>query len=176
VKLKLISLLATAAILTLITWYIQHNTGVRDNPGPIDPVAAGGEKKTADDAVPEKIRDMVQKGLAYLAKSQHKDGHWEGDHGKHPVAMTGLVGLALLMERPNPNSRRSVRLAIETEHSPNIRKAEDWLMEKSTTKRDGLIFSEHASETARYMEGHGLATLFLAGASENENDLARQKK
>ena len=35
-------------------------------------------------------------------------------------------------------------------------------------QRDGLIFSEHASETGRYMHGHGLATLFLAGFYEDE--------
>jgi hypothetical protein len=58
----------------------------------------------------------------------------------------------------------------------NIRKAADWLMDKSQAGRDGLIFSEHPSETARYMQGHGLATLFLAGALENENDGVRRKK
>jgi hypothetical protein len=174
VKLKLISLLAAAALLTLITWYIQHHNGVRDDPGPIEPMVAKGDK--TDDPVPEKYRDMVQKGLAFLAKCQHQDGHWEGDDGQHPVAMTGFVGLALLMERKNPFYRQSQPHAGETAYSPNVRKAVDWLIDKSTAKRDGLIFSEHASETARYMEGHGLATLFLAGASVNENDAARQKK
>src|SRR5271163_836841 len=59
------------------------------------------------DEVPEKYRETVSKGLEYLARHQHKDGHWEGegDGGQHPVAMTGLVGLAFLMERSTPTGR-----------------------------------------------------------------------
>ena len=132
--------------------------------GRIDPTQA---------EVPEKYRETVRKGLEYLAKNQHKDGHWEGDGGQHPVAMTGLVGLALLMERTMHRTARSVRKA---KYSANIRKAVDWLMDKSQAGRDGLIFSEHPSETARYMQGHGLATLFLAGVCRDEHDDARRKK
>ena len=129
----------------------------------------------ADD-IPEKYRDTARKGLAYLIKNQFEDGHWEGNGGRHPVAMTGLVGLALLMEMEN-NSRRGGLQRIPTAtHSVNIRKAADWLMEKSQIGRDGLIFSDHPSETARYMEGHGLATLFLAGVCKDERDAARRKR
>src|SRR4051794_36945144 len=53
------------------------------------------------DEIPEKYRDTVNRGLEFLVKNQHADGHWEGDGGRHPVAMTGLVGLALLMEMDN---------------------------------------------------------------------------
>jgi hypothetical protein len=35
----------------------------------------------------------VQKGLDYLARQQFEDGHWEGEGGNHPVAMTGMAGL-----------------------------------------------------------------------------------
>jgi hypothetical protein len=49
-------------------------------------------------------------------------------------------------------------------------------MEQSDPKRDGLIFSGHASETSRYMEGHGLATIFLAGFYREETDETRKKK
>ncbi|HEX3315518.1 MAG TPA: hypothetical protein VHR72_11535, partial [Gemmataceae bacterium] len=35
---------------------------------------------------------------------------------------------------------------------------------------------DHASETSRYMQGHGLATIFLAGACSDENDDKRRKK
>ncbi len=104
------------------------------------------------------------KGLDYLVKHQLPDGHWEGDGGKHPVAMTGLAGLPLLME------------TAPVSYLVNIRKAADWLMDQSQPGRDGLIFSGHPSETAHYMEGHGLATLFLAGACRIETDAARQKK
>jgi hypothetical protein len=129
------------------------------------------------DEIPEKYRDTVSKGLEYLGKNQHKDGHWEGDDGKHPVAMTGLAGLALLMERTNRRGGfESTTRRGEGKYSIQIRKAADWLMDKSQAKRAGLIFSEHASETARYMQGHGLATLFLAGVCKDEPDDASRKK
>jgi Squalene-hopene cyclase C-terminal domain/Prenyltransferase and squalene oxidase repeat len=136
-KVKVLSLLLASCLVAVAAWLVHV-----PNPVPAD-------------EIPEKYRGTVAKGLEYLAKNQHKDGHWQGDDGKHPVAMTGLVGLALLMEGSN---------AEKGKYSANIRQAVDWLMEKSDAKRDGLIFSGHASETDRYMEGHGLATLFLAGA------------
>jgi hypothetical protein len=113
------------------------------------------------DEVPEKYRDTVSKGLEYLVKHQHKDGHWEGDEGKHPTAMTTLVGMALLMEGSNVEKGK---------YADAIRKAADWLMDKSQG-RGGLIFSGHPSETDRYMYGHGLAVQFLSwahGANRSE--------
>src|ERR1700677_1163139 len=129
-------------------------------------------RRAQADEIPEKYRDTVRKGLEYLVKHQHKDGHWEGDDGKHPMAMTGLVGLALFMERETVQAKEVCKL----KYADEIRKAVDWLMEKRKPGRDGLIFSEHPSETARYMEGHGLATLFLAAACETETDKARQQR
>src|SRR5258705_13774721 len=87
------------------------------------------------DEVPEKYRDTVHKGLEYLAKNQHKDGHWEGDGGQHPVAMTGLVGLALLMENENPRRRGFAGGGSKAKYSSNIRKAVDWLMDQSQAGR-----------------------------------------
>src|ERR1043166_2354317 len=128
------------------------------------------------DEIPEKYRGTVAKGLEFLIKHQHKDGHWEGDDGKHPVAMTGLVGLALLMDGEPKIARFGETKITNRKHTANIRKAVDWLMEKAQANRDGLIFSEHASETSRYMQGHGFATLFLAGAYKDETDETRRKK
>ena len=129
------------------------------------------------DEVPEKYRDTVTKGLEYLVRHQHKDGHWEGDAGKHPVAMTGLVGLALLMEkRPERNTRSEREETRPAKYLEPMRKAVDWLISKSPPDREGLIYADHASERSRYMEGHGLATLFLAGMLREERDAERRKK
>lgn len=134
------------------------------------------------DKIPEKYQDTVRKAREYLAKNQHDDGHWEGDDGQHPVAMTGLVGLALLMERESPGTRYrltqpgKVESPPATTHAASVRKAADWLMKQSAAQRDGLIFSGHASETTRYMEGHGLATIFLAGVLADELDDDRATK
>jgi len=156
-KLKILFLLLAGGTLALAAWLMRQ-------PNPVQA-----------DEIPEKYRETVHKGLEYLIKNQSKDGHWEGDGGKHPVAMTGLVGLALIMEKDNPRARGLGVVGGKTKYLDNIRKATDWLMDKSQG-RDGLIFCEHPSETARYMEGHGLATLFLVGAYQCETDEARRKK
>jgi len=160
-KTKLLFVSLTGCLLALASWLVHE-----PNPAQAD-------------EIPEKYRETVSKGLEYLAKNQHKDGHWEGDGGKHPVAMTGLAGIALLMEagiqRGGFSFSRKVPVR-EGKYSAQIRKAVDWLMDRSSAGREGLIFSEHASETARYMEGHGLATLFLAGVFEDELDGARRDK
>jgi len=148
-KTKLLTFLPAACLLALTAWLVN------------------GQTPAKTDALPEKYRDTVHKGLEFLVKQQHKDGHWEGVGGKHPVAMTALAGIALLMEGSTLDKGN---------YSGNIRKAANWLMDKSQAGRDGLIFSDHPSETDRYMHGHGLATQFLAWAYRHETDDARQKK
>jgi hypothetical protein len=148
-KIKVLLFLLVSSLLALAAWLVH------------------GPNPTHADEVPEKYRETVRKGLEYLVKNQCKDGHWEGDGGRHPVAMTALAGMALLMEGSNLQKGK---------YSANIRKAVDWLMDKSQAGRDGLIFSDHPSETDRYMQGHGLATQFLAWAYRSESDETRRKK
>src|SRR5581483_6965736 len=50
------------------------------------------------DELPDKYKEVVKKGLEYLAKQQFKDGHWGANGDQYPVSMTGLAGLAMLME------------------------------------------------------------------------------
>src|SRR5215831_11124799 len=66
-------------------------------------------------------RKAVQKGLEYLAKSQAKDGHWEAFGGQYPVTMTGISGMAMLMEGS------TIR---EGKYKDNIKRAADYLMSK----------------------------------------------
>jgi hypothetical protein len=153
-KTKLLCLLLAGCLIAFAAWLVH-------TPNPMQA-----------DEIPEKYRETLNKGLEYLAKNQFKDGHWEGDGGCHPVAMTALVGLPLLMEK----DLASAILSREAKYSASVRKAVDWLVDNSQPGRDGLIFSEHASETTRYMTGHGLATLFLAGACKEERDELRRKK
>src|ERR1700677_57614 len=129
----------------------------------------GGSAARADE-VPAAYRETIDKGLDYLAKSQ-RDGHWGAgaDGNEYPVSMTGLAGIALLMEGSSVH---------EGKYSGNLRKAVDWLMDQSHRLefRDGLIFSDHSSESARYMYGHGFATLFLACAYGDEDDHERRRR
>src|SRR6516162_7358776 len=105
----------------------------------------------ADGMSPEQ-RKAVQKGLEWLAKNQHKDGHWEAFGGQFPVAMTGISGMALLMEGS------TIR---DGKYKDNIRRATDWLMAHSHP--NGMIGNPNIpGEAGRYMYGHGFATLFLS--------------
>jgi hypothetical protein len=126
--------------------------------------------------IPEKYRETASKGLEYLVKNQKEDGHWEGDDGKHPVAMTGLVGLALLMEQDVKYRHGWGEMAPVRKYSAEIKKAADWLIDKADAWRGGLIYAGHGSEIDRYMQGHGLATLFLAGVYKDGADDAQHKK
>jgi hypothetical protein len=168
VKIKLLAILSAGCLVTLAALYVSRAFDSE--------LGAQAGERSKEDGVAEEYHETVSKGLEYLAKNQCKDGHWEGDGGKHPVAMTGLVGLALLMQRQGQVRGLDLNEVSEPKHEANIRKAVDWLLEKSQGGRDGLIFSEHASESSRYMEGHGLATLFLAGVCIHETDAARRKK
>ena len=79
-------------------------------------------RQCAGTTIPEKYRPTIKKGLEYLARSQAKDGHWGATGDQYPVAMTGLAGIALLMEGS------TIR---EGPYKDHIRKATDWLLDKS---------------------------------------------
>src|SRR5262245_35087109 len=91
-----------------------------------------GVRPARGEEIPETYRDTVRKGLDWLAKQQHKDGHWGANGDQYPVSMTALAGLAFLMEGS------TVR---EGKYAANVRKAADWLMARSMRggNRDGLI-------------------------------------
>jgi hypothetical protein len=119
----------------------------------------------ADDLEP-KYRDAVARGLAYLAKAQHRDGHWDANGGQYPTTMTALGGMAFLMEGS------TVR---EGKYADRVRKAADWLMDRC--QRSGLIGNPgNPTEAARYMYGHGFGMLFLASVYGEEEDADRRKK
>src|SRR5438874_1113153 len=84
------------------------------------------------DEVPAKYREAIRKGLEYVAKEQQRDGHWEGNGGSYPTTITSLCGMVLLMEGS------TIR---EGKYAERIRKAVDWLMERS--QRNGLLGNPH---------------------------------
>lgn len=129
-----------------------------------------GVSAARTDEVPEKYRETIRKGLDWLVKQQHKDGHWDVQNGQYPTAMTALAGMALLMEGS------TVR---EGKYSKNIRRAADWLMERAqrSGNREGLIGNpDHPTDAARYMYGHGFGMLFLASVFGDEEDRDRRDK
>jgi hypothetical protein len=122
------------------------------------------------DELPEKYKAAVEKGLQYLVKQQFKDGHWGANGDQYPVSMTALAGIAMICEGSTIK---------EGKYAKNIRRAADWLMERSMkgNQREGLIGNpDHPTEAGRYMYGHGFGTLFLALVYGDEDDSNRREK
>lgn len=95
--------------------------------------------------------DAIDRGLAYLARTQDRQGSWSnrGGYGSYPVAMTSLAGLAMLMDGNTTTQGRYAR---------QIDRAARYLM-RSTTPT-GLI--GRSDQDARPMYGHGFSMLFLS--------------
>ncbi|MHC4094169.1 MAG: hypothetical protein ACYSVY_28490, partial [Planctomycetota bacterium] len=113
--------------------------------------AAGQAPKLPQHITPE-AEQAIADGLAYLARTQGRDGAWRnrGGYGRYPVAMTALSGLAVLM---NGNT------TTQGPYAPVVDRAARFLVESSS--RHGLI-ARLDEEEGRPMHGHGFATLFLA--------------
>ena len=116
--------------------------------------------------LPPDVRDAVKKGLDYLVKQQHEDGHWSAAGQGHHIAMTAVAGIALLMEGS------TIR---EGKYRKNIEKAVTWMMNQS--QKNGLIAELREVGAGKgYMHGHGYATLFLACVYGEEEEGERRKR
>ncbi len=140
----------------------------------IAPTPTAEAQKKPKGGVPAEYRETVKKGLDWLAKNQQADGHWGSDNGneQYRPAMTGLAGVALLMEGS------TVKLG---KYHENIRKAVKWCLARAQGKEDpgkeGLISDTNdPQEKIRYMYGHGFCTLFLACCYGDESDKELQKQ
>jgi hypothetical protein len=106
----------------------------------------------------------VERGLAWLAKQQRRDGGWEAPGGRYPIALTGLAGTALLMEGSTTR---------EGAYQAHLRKAVGFLMARS--QRDGLIGNRDDVATVRVFD-HAFALRFLAAAYGDEEDADHRRK
>jgi hypothetical protein len=125
--------------------------------------AIGAGQNVRAEELPQRYQDAINKGLAWLAKTQLRDGHWEASGGAYPVAMTGMSGVALLMEGSTLR---------EGKYADNVRRATDWLM--NVTQRNGLISPLNGMGRG-YMHDHGYALLFLALVYGDEEDNDRRR-
>jgi len=114
--------------------------------------------------IPAEYRRVIDKGLEWVAKEQHRDGHWEANGGAYPTTMTGLGGMVLLMQGS------TIR---DGKYAENIRRATDWLM--GCAQRSGLI-SPLANNGRGYIHDHGYALLFLACVYGEEEDGDRRRR
>ncbi len=117
---------------------------------------------------PSDVETAVDRGLEYLKRIQVGDGHWEAQGGQYPTSMTGLAGLAMLMEGS------TIR---EGKYSDQIRKAVNWFLAPQRVRENGLLGDpNNPTETQRYMYGQGFGTLFLASVYGEEEDVAQRKR
>lgn len=103
------------------------------------------------DGVTPETKAAIDRGLAYLAQHQDRDGAWSnrGTYGGYPVAMTGLAGVAMLMDGNTTTQGR---------YAAQVDRAVRYLLRSNTAS--GLIAREGLE--ARPMYGHGFAALFLS--------------
>ncbi len=125
----------------------------------------GVGQASAEEIAPD-VQKAIDRGLEWLSKQQKGGGYWEGTGGQYATAMTGMAGMALLMEGSTLR---------EGKYSSEIRKGVAWVLEN--TRQSGLIAGDNGRLTGeRYnMHGHGFALLFLASAYGEEQD-ERQRK
>lgn len=110
----------------------------------------------------DKVDEAVKQSLDYLASTQKRQGYWEANQGQYKVAMTALVGTAMLAEGSTTTSGR---------YSKEIRLAVDYLL--SMSRPNGLIGFR---EDYHYTYGHGFSMLFLSQVYGEEEDEQRREE
>lgn len=126
------------------------------------------DRKLDDKELRKQIEQSVEKGLEWLKKNQAQDGHWEAPGGAYKTAMTGLAGMAFLMEGSNLK---------EGKYSDQVKKAVEWFLAAGRQQPNGLYSDNRgASDFGNYMHGHGYATMFLACAYGEEEDKEQREK
>jgi hypothetical protein len=128
------------------------------------PTRACAEKKKLDASV----ETAVERGLEALKKQQAQDGHFESPGGFYPTCITGVGGMAFLMEGSNLR---------EGKYTDQIQKAVNWFLAPARLQANGLLGNvNNPSEQQRYMYGHGFGTMFLASVYGEEEDREQRKK
>ncbi len=112
-----------------------------------------------------KVDRAVDKGLDFLKKTQNNDGSWSGPGGSNPTTMTGMAGVALLMEGST---------CREGKYSDQIEKAVKYLMRRQMA--NGLLVDPRNPTEGSYTYGHGYALLFLACVYGEEDDTDQRIK
>lgn len=109
-----------------------------------------------------KYKLAARKGLDWLVSEQHRSGYWEANQSQYRVAMTALVGNAMLCEGSTTTRGR---------YTKAIAAAVDYLTDAS--QPNGLIGYKHDNH---YTYGHGYSMLFLSQVFGEEENTQRREK
>ena len=136
-------------------------------------VLGAGSVAWAQQQIPERrpqqitpaTKSAIERGLAYLSRAQDRQGSWsnQGRYGRYPVAMTGLAGLALLMDGNTTTQGR---------YAPQVDRATRYLL-RSATQSGMIARPEHEG---RPMFGHGFSMLFLSQLYGMTEDPSRARE
>jgi hypothetical protein len=114
------------------------------------------------------VERAVERGLEYLKKVQAQDGHFESPGGFYPTSITGVAGMAILMEGSTLR---------EGKYSDQIQKAVNWFLTAGRQQPNGLLGDvRNQTEATRYTYGHGFGMMFLSSVYGEEEDNEQRKK
>jgi hypothetical protein len=125
--------------------------------------ASAAEVPQRPELITPEAEAAIQKGLAYLARTQKPDGSWTAEGQGHSVAMTSLACLALMCGGNTPATGPYI---------DNVRRAVEFLLRACNA--DGVIAGTDAGGLV--MHGHGFAMLTLAHAYGMESNPLRQER
>ncbi|HTK77146.1 MAG TPA: prenyltransferase/squalene oxidase repeat-containing protein [Gemmataceae bacterium] len=126
-----------------------------------DPVATPDGSASKDMLTPEAIK-AIDRGLAYLASAQHRDGGF-GDRPQYEgnVAIVALCGLAFMAGGNQPG---------RGQYGRNVTRALEFVLSKEQNNPHGFLYNPYGSSHPGPMYSHGFATMFLAEAHGMVND------
>ncbi len=106
------------------------------------------------DFLSAEVRNATEKGLAYLARTQLRDGGF-GDSFNYSgnLAITALSGMAFMAGGHVPNRGA---------YGDNVLRAMNYILSKESTKIPGFLHYDAGRGDRAPMYSHGFATLFLA--------------
>lgn len=128
---------------------------------PVEP----GVRRLPQHVTPE-AEASIERGLAWLARTQGRDGAWRNQAGigGYPVSMSALAGLAMLA---------AGNTTTQGPYAPNVDRVTDFLL--SCGNDDGLIARREEAD-GRPMFGHGFSLLFLGELYGMTEDADRQRQ
>lgn len=154
-----------AITLGLVPGMCAHPVRAQESAGSMAAARSSATAVRLPPGITPEAREAIDRGLAYLARTQDRQGAWSNrsGFGGYPVAMTSLAGLALLMDGNTTTQGR---------YAPQVDRAANYLLRSLTPT--GLIARGEAD--SRPMYGHGFSMLFLAELHGMTDDVARAKE
>ncbi|MFZ4394749.1 MAG: prenyltransferase/squalene oxidase repeat-containing protein, partial [Kiritimatiellia bacterium] len=126
-------------------------------------VSTAADVRPRPELITPEVEAAIQKGLAYLARTQKPDGSWIAEGQGHPVTLSSLACLALMCSGSTPTTGP---------YADNVGRGVEFLLRACDA--DGAIAS--ADDRSHVMHGHGFAMLTLAHAYGMEANPLRQKR